>query len=201
MVKEPRLGAVKTRLARGTGAGAAMRFYRATSASVTARLAADPRWRTLLCVAPDTALRSPVWPAHIARVPQGRGGLGARMQRIFDRLPPGPVVIVGTDIPQISAARIARAFRALGNADAVVGPAGDGGYWLIGLKRSPRIMRPFAAVRWSGPHALADTLANLAGARVARIDVLGDVDDEKNHRRLGGAGVRVVLPPWWRPPV
>lgn len=199
MVKEPRLGAVKTRLALQIGPAGAMRFCRSACAAILARLSRDPRWRTVLCVAPDTALRSPAWPASIPRVVQGGGDLGRRMQRVFAVMPPGPVVIVGTDIPQITPARIAAAFRALGGADAAVGPAEDGGYWLIGLRRSPRLLRPFARVRWSGPHALADTLANLSRARVARLGLLADVDDEKSHRRLAGAGGRVVLPPWWRP--
>jgi glycosyltransferase A (GT-A) superfamily protein (DUF2064 family) len=101
------------------------------------------------------------------------------MQRIFDSLPPGPVVIVGTDIPGIRPAHIAAAFRRLGDHDAVLGPATDGGYWLVGLRRRPYALRPFARVRWSGSHALADTLANLEGRRVALVATLGDVDDAR----------------------
>ena len=57
------------------------------------------------------------------------------IQRILDALPPGPVVIIGSDVPGIRPHHIATAFRALGGSDAVLGPAIDGGYWLIGLKR------------------------------------------------------------------
>ena len=78
-----------------------------------------------------------------------------------------PSIIVGSDIPAIEAEHIAQAFRLLGRNDAVFGPAADGGYWLIGLKRMPKALAPFAGVRWSSPHALADTLANLKGKRVA----------------------------------
>lgn len=193
MAKAPMVGAVKTRLAAEIGVVAAARFYRVTARNVIARLAADPRWHTVLAVTPEASLHESFWPADVPRISQGQGDLGARMQGIMDRMPPGPVIIVGTDIPRIAPASIARAFRLLGGNDAVLGPAGDGGYWLAGLRRSPRVLTPFAGVRWSSRHALADTRANLEGARVALADTLQDVDDAKGYRRLQGAGARVVL--------
>jgi len=105
------------------------------------------------------------------------------MQRLLTRLPPGPVVIVGSDIPALSPSLLAGAFKCLGSADAVIGRATDGGYWLIGLKRSPKVLSPFADVRWSGPHALADTLANLEGKRVAFVATLRDVDTKADLQR------------------
>ncbi len=157
MAKSPRLGGVKRRLSQEIGGTEAIRFYRACLTHTLMRLGADSRWQTLLAVTPDAEVTAPVWPGcHSSRIgilPQGRGDLGHRMQALFERLPPGPVVIVGSDIPGIGATEIARAFSLLGRADAVLGPAEDGGYWLIGLKRSPRVVRPFAAVRWSSRHA------------------------------------------------
>lgn len=194
MAKEPRCGAVKTRLARDIGAVAATRFCRYTLASISARLVPDPRWRTLIAVSPDTAIESAVWPQGAGLIAQGPGDLGARMQRVFDRLPPGPGVIIGTDIPEISNRHIAGAFNALGSNDAVLGPCGDGGYWLVGIRRRPRVLPVFADVRWSSRHTLADTLANLEGLRVAMLEQLGDVDDGTSYRRLGSAGSGVILP-------
>jgi uncharacterized protein len=110
-------------------------------------------------------------------IQQEHGDLGQRMGHVFATLPPGPAVIIGTDIPGVTSAMLADAFRALGRSDAVFGPAADGGYWLIGLRRRPRLMLPFAGVRWSSAHALADTRANLAGARITVIDRLADIDD------------------------
>ena len=159
------------------------------------RLARDPRWQTLLAVSPDSEVSAPFWPHGIERLPQGDGDLGARMQRLFRRLPPGPAIIVGSDIPAIKASDIACAFRLLGNADAVFGCATDGGYWLVGLRRTPRLLAPFAGVRWSGPHALADTLGNLKGSRVAFAATLSDVDTEENYRRLGRNWQRLIEPP------
>jgi uncharacterized protein len=193
MVKQPAAGRVKTRLARDIGPVNAAAFYRHTVAAVLSRVV-DSRWETLLAVAPDTAVLSPVWPQGIGRLRQGAGDLGARMQFVFDCLPPGPVVIVGSDIPGIRAPLIQEAFRALGNHDAVFGPAPDGGYWLIGLKRAPNIPRPFGGVRWSGPHARADTMRNLANNKIAEIESLRDVDEGKDITEFGGThGRRVML--------
>jgi uncharacterized protein len=101
---------------------------------------------------------------------------------------------MGTDIPGIRADHVARAFAALGAHDAVFGPAADGGYWLVGLRRIPKTPRIFGKVRWSTPHALEDSLANLDQASVAIIDMLEDVDDGESHRRLSNTGGRIVLP-------
>ncbi len=76
----------------------------------------------------------------------------------------------------------------------VLGPAGDGGYWLIGLKRRPRIVGPFDNVRWSSRHALGDTLANLEGHRIALADTLDDIDDAAGLERSARFIGRVVHP-------
>jgi glycosyltransferase A (GT-A) superfamily protein (DUF2064 family) len=111
------------------------------------------------------------------------------MATVAQKLPPGPVVIIGSDIPGIAKSDIAHAFRELGARDAVFGPATDGGYWLVGLRRRPRFLDPFAHVRWSSEHALADTLADLAGKDVVLLRSLSDVDDGaalSRHRNWGG---------------
>lgn len=182
MAKAPVAGAVKTRLAREIGVATATRFARQATAALLQRLARDPRWQTTLAVSPDAAVASRCWPPGIARIAQGRGDLGRRLQRLMRCMPPGPVAIVGTDVPRITPTLIAQAFRQLGRHDAVLGPAADGGYWLIGLRRRPRLLRPFANVRWSSEHALADTLGNLSGRDVAFVATLEDVDDARSFR-------------------
>jgi len=195
MVKAPRPGRVKTRLAREIGDMDAARFYRHNTATVIRRLR-DPRWRLVLAVAPEAADSARWWPADLPRVSQGKGDLGARMAHVFTQARPGPVLIVGSDIPCITAARIARAFRALRGADAAVGPAPDGGYWLIGLRRVPGPLGMFEGVRWSGPHARSDTLTNLEawGLSVALADELSDVDNAADYRAAGEANARVIWP-------
>lgn len=179
MVKAPEAGRVKTRLAAAIGAVEAVRCYRAMLARTVRRLA-DGRWATWLAVTPDGA--APRMAAHgIAVVPQGPGGLGARMQRVMDDLPPGPVVIVGSDIPGIGRGDVAAAFRALGGHDAVLGPADDGGYWLVGQRRIPTTLRLFEGVRWSSADTLADTIGNLAGRKVSLLRTMGDLDGEADY--------------------
>ena len=192
MVKEPIAGRVKTRLARGIGVVRATAFYRHATAAVLARVSSPKEWHTILAVAPDLASCCRAWPPHLARIPQGSGDLGRRMQRVMDELPPGPVLIIGSDIPSIGAEHIRAAFRALGSHDAVFGPAPDGGYWLVGLKRFPRVPQAFEAVRWSSQHALDDTLANLNGLRVARLVTLDDIDEAVDLAGSGGRHGRRV---------
>ncbi|MGD9784354.1 MAG: TIGR04282 family arsenosugar biosynthesis glycosyltransferase [Hyphomicrobiaceae bacterium] len=194
MVRLPVAGRVKTRLARGVGTVAATMFYRHAASALIERLSRDRRWSTVLAVTPDRAVGSRSWPPGSRRMRQGGGDLGERMQRVFEAFPPGPAIIIGSDSPAITTGHLARAFRALGQADAVLGPAPDGGYWMVGLRRSGRMPRPFAGVRWSSATTLDDTLANLAGWRVAMVEELDDIDDAESLVRSGGHHGRYVPP-------
>lgn len=193
MVKPPLVGRAKTRLAREVGAVEAAAFYRHTSRAVIRRLASDPRWRTVLAVTPDVDVGARYWPSSIARVAQGRGGLGVRMQRPMNWLPPGPVVLIGTDIPAIRASHVAEAFRLLGDNDAVFGPAADGGFWLVGQRRTPRPIDAFGGVRWSVRETLSDTLRNHAGHRVGMAATLSDVDGAADLVSVNSWCGRVVV--------
>lgn len=194
MVKEPMVGRVKTRLAREVGGVRAATFYRVNSAAVLARLTRPGSWLTELGVTPDRAVTSSAWPSSFPRRAQGGGDLGERMQRIMDTAPPGPVIVVGTDVPAVKPTHIQAALKALGSHDAVFGPSPDGGYWLVGLKRRPRVPRAFARVAWSSCEALRQTLANLSGLTVASITSLADVDEGRDLRAAGNAIGRIVLP-------
>lgn len=178
MLKEPHPGRVKTRLGRSIGMTAAAWWFRHQTRALLRRLE-DPRWDLVLAVAPDhEGIQSRVWPEHLPRIPQGAGDLGDRMARVLRSMPPGPVCIVGADIPGIGPNQVARAFAALGRSDAVFGPAPDGGYWLIGMKRVAAIPATlFEGVRWSTENALADTCASLPGLRIEFVDELRDVDE------------------------
>nr|WP_294529354.1 TIGR04282 family arsenosugar biosynthesis glycosyltransferase [uncultured Rhodopila sp.] len=175
----PRLGTVKRRLARDIGDRAALRFHVATLTALLRGLLAARRFNVVLAMTPDGARFR--LPPGVRRISQGRGDLGARMARALRRY--RRAVLIGCDIPEAGAADIRAAFQALGAADAVFGPAEDGGYWLIGL--GPR--RPgdlFGASRWSTEHALADTLRQFAHHRVAFIRRLADVDTAAAYARF-----------------
>lgn len=184
MVKVPRPGRVKTRLGREIGAVPAAWWFRHQAAALLRRLD-DPRWETVLAVAPDAeGLRARVWPRHLRRVPQGPGDLGGRMARLL-RTGRGPLCIVGADIPGMDRTHVAGAFAALGAAPSAIGPAPDGGYWLIGLRRTAAPPAGLLkGVRWSTRHARADTEATLPRP-VVHAATLADVDTAADLRAAG----------------
>jgi hypothetical protein len=177
MLKEPRPGRVKTRLGREIGMTPAAWWFRHQTRALIRRLD-DPRWRLWLAVSPDHAgLGSRIWPAHLPRLAQGRGDLGQRMARILRAMPCGPVLIIGGDIPGVQPRHIHHAFAQLGPNTTVLGPATDGGYWLIGMQRTRAIPATlFHNVRWSTRHAMADTIASLPGQLIGVAATLRDVD-------------------------
>ena len=177
MVKEPKPGRVKTRLGDALGMTTAAWWFRHQSARLLRRVR-TPKWDVILAVSPDVAgMNSRVWPTHIPRMAQGSGDLGDRMGRLFRTAPMGPMCVIGADIPGVTAGHIEAAFQSLGSNDAVFGPATDGGYWLVGLKRMAPVPRGlFAGVRWSTQHALADTVATIPGLRIGYMAQLSDVD-------------------------
>ncbi|HEV2335153.1 MAG TPA: TIGR04282 family arsenosugar biosynthesis glycosyltransferase [Stellaceae bacterium] len=185
-VRAPQWGVGKRRLARDVGDAAALRFERAMLERLVRRLGRDRRWQLRLAVTPDLARRrSRLWPRDVPLTGQGAGDLGTRMRRALATCPPGPAVLVGSDIPALGADHIASAFRLLGRHDLVFGPAADGGFWLVGARRSPRLPPLFGPVRWSGPHALADAVHNLPPRdSVGFAARLEDVDDGPSYRRL-----------------
>jgi glycosyltransferase A (GT-A) superfamily protein (DUF2064 family) len=91
----------------------------------------------------------------------------------------GPAAIVGSDIPDLTAAHVRAAFGRLGEADFVFGPSRDGGYWLVGARAGALARGRFRNVRWSSAHALADSLAGLR--KVAFAATLDDVDEKADY--------------------
>ncbi len=183
-VRAPALGRGKRRLAMEIGDLAAVRFERSMIALLLRRLT-DRRWDLRVAVTPDRASgHARRWRRGLEVCGQGGGDLGRRMRRLLGQ-GPGPVVLVGSDVPALAANHIAAAFRLLGSHDLVFGPAVDGGFWLVGARCRPLIPDLFERVRWSGPHALADTLAELPRrTTVGFVATLEDVDDADAYRRL-----------------
>ncbi len=178
MVKEPRAGRVKTRLGREIGMTNAAWWYRHQLAR-TLRNLRDPRWSLVLAVSPDAAVANRCFPAGLERIPQGGGDLGQRMRNALIATP-GPTLLIGSDIPGVTRTHIAKGFRTLGDARTVIGPAKDGGFWLVGLKHPAQAPQNlFTGTRWSHSETLADTLPSLPHP-VARIDMLADVDTARD---------------------
>lgn len=178
--RAPAIGVGKTRLARDVGRVEAWRAYRAMSEPLVRRLARDPRWRTVVRMAPDRA----AWPG-VESEAQGGGGLGERLKRAIRAHGRGAVAVIGTDAPELTADQVWRAFGATRRVGVVFGPATDGGFWLLALE-PPRARKvSFPGVRWSTAHALADTRAALGG-RAALLEALADVDDGEALRAWRG---------------
>ena len=184
--KPPRMGLAKTRLARSLGSATQARRIAMMTLARTMRAAQGRAWTPVLYTAPDSALIESlggIWPARLERRSQGSGDLTARLNKGLNQAPPGPVLFIGADAPDLSPALIRRAIRALQTHDAVFGPATDGGFWLFGLNKTARTRSPFEQVRWSGPHAMADVHGNLPKrARVAELPTLIDIDEAEDWK-------------------
>lgn len=117
---------------------------------------------------------------------QVAGGLGTRLSHALSRMAESHDggVVVGTDMPTLPRALVESGVLALERADVVLGPTSDGGYYLVGSRRPwPDL---FDGVRFSGPHALADTVlaARRAGARVELLAPWYDIDEPEDLRLL-----------------
>ena len=195
-VKSPRPGHVKRRLAAGLGPVHAARVYRGLVATLLRRLAGGPAWRRFVFIAPAPGAdrRLGRWHPAFRRRRQSGGDLGDRMRGAFRQMPPGPSLLIGSDIPGVERHHLAAALAKLRHADAVFGPAPDGGYWLVGFRRRPVAHGIFKNVRWSGPDALADSVRSLPPPmRVAKAATLRDIYDladwrawQARRRRAGG---------------
>jgi uncharacterized protein len=185
--RAPRLGTVKRRLAKDIGDRAALRFHTATLLRLLRSLQRERRFHTVLALTPDGA--TDLLPVGVTRIAQGSGDVGQRMDTACRRFRHGNVAVIGSDIPDANAADLRDAFRALGTHDAVFGPAEDGGYWLVALgPRRPA--QPFVNARWSTQYALADTLQNFRGRRVALLRTLRDVDTAGDLPLAGRSRIR-----------
>ncbi|MDG1020904.1 MAG: TIGR04282 family arsenosugar biosynthesis glycosyltransferase [Emcibacteraceae bacterium] len=175
-VKAPQMGRVKTRLARDIGQFHAWRFYRNTVTGLIKRVG-EGNWNTVLCVSPD-GYKGTFFDDRYPIIAQEGGDLGQRMQRVFDTVNDGPLVLIGGDIPSIKKYHIENAFDVLKDSDITFGPATDGGYWMVGQRRRRARTSPFHDVRWSTEHTLSDTVENIDPSnRISFTDILSDVDE------------------------
>ncbi|MFC5176842.1 TIGR04282 family arsenosugar biosynthesis glycosyltransferase [Nocardioides taihuensis] len=185
VAKAPVPGRVKTRLGATIGATAAAEVAAASLLdTLLAGTAAAGAGRCHLALEGDLAeaVRGRELLAAAAgwtTSPQRGSGLAERLVHAHAAVPPGPgpVVQVGMDTPQVTAIDLVEVAGALGDADAVLGPADDGGWWVLAL-RDPAAARPLLGVPMSTPTTHDDTLAALtaAGLRVAKAPALRDVD-------------------------
>jgi rSAM/selenodomain-associated transferase 1 len=196
--RAPVAGEVKTRLVPLLGADGAARLHaalvrRALATACEARVGAVELW-----CAPDE--RHPFFEVcarqYGATLHRQQGAdLGERMQHAFELSLAArrALLLIGSDCPALAPADLLAAAAALASHDAVIAPAEDGGYVLVGLARAmPAIFRDIA---WGGPGVMAETRARLdaANARWTAMRTLWDVDRPEDVARLQGAGLAAEL--------
>ena len=178
----PALGRVKSRLAAGVGQPAALAVYRelleiTRTAAVQAQVPTTV-WLADAVGSAPTPTEAQEWAAMTTRCQQD-GDLGERMTAAFATAfaaGAGRVAIIGTDCPGLRAAHLTEAFALLADHEVVLGPATDGGYYLLALRQpQPELFRN---KEWSTDSVLADTVADARrlGCRVALLPALRDVD-------------------------
>lgn len=180
-LRSPELGKVKTRLAATVGPERALAVHRQLMELTLAALRSVPE--VTLCVTPDSAVSSRDWPLQPgwSFVAQGEGDLGRRLERSFAAsfaVHSQPLVVIGCDCPDVTPADMMEAGRLLTQRDVVFGPATDGGYWLIGLRRpAPEL---FSEIPWGSDQVLAASVkaAQAAGLTVGYLRELSDIDTE-----------------------
>jgi rSAM/selenodomain-associated transferase 1 len=163
--------------------------------ATTAAAGTVPELRRVVAVEPPDACGdvAALVGADVDVMPQAAGTLGDRMHALMHALfarGAHAVVIIGSDLPDLPAETIARAFTLLADRDTlVIGPATDGGYYLIGATRVPAV---WDGMMWGTPSVLSQTLEAAAhdGLRVALLDPLSDVDTLADLRRVTAARTR-----------
>ena len=189
IAKEPVPGRVKTRLTPPFTPAEAALLAEAALTDTLAAVAATPVTRRVLAL--DGAAGD--WlPAGFDVIRQRGGGLDERLAAAFAdayATAPLPMVLIGMDTPQVMPELLAEAAVALthGEADAVYGPAADGGFWLLGLRRPDRSL--LAGVPMSRPDTGRRQIDRLteAGLRVAMMPQMTDIDTSREARLVAGA--------------
>ncbi|MEH6705494.1 MAG: TIGR04282 family arsenosugar biosynthesis glycosyltransferase [Galbibacter orientalis] len=174
--RNPELGKVKTRLAKDIGDKKALEIY-IFLLEHTAKVAKRVNSNKVVYYSEEIPKKD-LWNLeHFEKKLQCSSDLGERMMHAFDEsFKEGyqNVIIIGSDMYDITEKHIEEAFQKLNNYDAVIGPATDGGYYLLGLKRMyPKI---FQQKKWGTDTVLRETLEDLKTINVALLEELNDVD-------------------------
>lgn len=185
--KAPREGLVKTRLAASIGARRAVEIYRDLGARVK-RQVESAHEVTVWFDPPDAMAEMRPWLGAGNYRPQAAGDLGHRLRSAFAAHFDGgdrPVIAIGTDAPAVDASAVADAVQRLEASDVALGPALDGGYYLLGLRRpAPDLLR---GIPWGTGEVLGATLERCArlGLTASLLAPLRDLDTVEDLRALG----------------
>ena len=202
--KEPRPGQVKTRLSPPLSPEEAAQLYHSFLLDILEEMARVPEVRLAMAFSPPGAqvIFRGLAPPGTDLFPQEGADLGERMARAFARgfaAGFGPIMLRGSDVPDLPAAVVSEATAVLtaGEAQVVLGPATDGGYHLVGLTEPQPAL--FQGPAWSSSTVLTDTLrlARQLGLRVHLLPPWSDIDTYDNLRTFLNRP-RPAPQPGWR---
>jgi len=185
-LKYPEPGRVKTRLAVALGAESSAEVYRALAEQVLSQTGPlKRRYERTLFVTPEEGLDEfRRWLPNERIVPQRGDSLGERMAAAIGTLLMSSdfAVVIGSDIPDLDESHIISAFDVLASHDLVIGPAEDGGYYLVGMKRLCGQL--FEGIAWSSSSVLANTCtkANMLELSYGLLPKLMDIDTAEDYR-------------------
>ena len=182
--KAPVPGKVKTRLIPAVGEGGAAKLARAMLLQTIEEARLAGVGKPEICAEPDPS--DPAWqdllPAGFRLSAQGEGELGDRLARAADRAlrEDGAVLLIGTDCPALDRFRLWRAARDLGDFDAVIHPAADGGYVALGLRKYDASL--FSGIEWSSSSVAEETIQRVKelGWKLRIRETLRDIDVPKD---------------------
>jgi rSAM/selenodomain-associated transferase 1 len=183
-IKNPRLGYVKTRLARTLGDEAALGIYHILLEKTRLAAMGVPVRRLLFYS--DQIQPDDTWPASaFEKWLQTEGDLGARMQHAFAQafqLGAEKVAIIGSDCPELTPEILQKAYDVLDHHDFVVGPTPDGGYYLLGMRQMENAV--FQDIAWSTEQVLTQTIAAIQGLGKTHtlLPQISDIDTEADWR-------------------
>lgn len=174
--RNPELGKVKTRLAKSVGDKTALEIYKfllQKTQAIASKVKADK------AVYYSVKIReNDIWDAKTFQKHQQKGeDLGVRMQHAFQNgFDSGyhKIIIIGSDLYDLSSTEIDEAFYQLNENDVVIGPAKDGGYYLLGIKTMHSSI--FKNKAWGTETVREDTLANLSNKKVKLLALKNDID-------------------------
>lgn len=161
-VRSPKRGKVKSRLAAAVGGKTALEVYKGFVLDIVDTLKRGRYPFRIFCYPRSSEERVVNWLGKdFVYAPQQGSDIGKRMENAFVQsfsMGSKRVVLIGSDIPDLPNSIIDRAFSSLNRSDAVVGPASDGGYYLIGFKRSSFLPDVFHGIPWSTPSVFRETM-------------------------------------------
>jgi uncharacterized protein len=188
-VRAPEAGKVKTRLARRLGGDTALALYCCFVADTLA-LARNAGYRSVICYHPPEARDHVVEWLHgeLSFEPQKGDDIGERMYEALEgaSYECDRAVLIGSDTPDLAPAILREAFTRLADHDAVIGPASDGGYYLIGFSSGRLIRAPFQALPWGGERVFQATMRILKqeGLKVHLLPAWTDIDEYADLQTL-----------------